>query len=114
MADFVIGRDPGCDIVIRNPTVSRRHAELSRTGEGAYLIVDQNSTSGTFVQGPNGWTKVTRANVRDADRIRLGAYEITIGEMLEKAGGLNAARADAGKVRVERDPETGEIIVKGR
>lgn len=45
-----IGRDPGCTMVLQDPMVSRRHAEL--TGDGnAVFIVDTNSSHGTIHMG---------------------------------------------------------------
>ena len=45
---LVIGRDPGADIVLTDPEVSRRHALLALEGAG-YTIKDMGSTNGTFV-----------------------------------------------------------------
>ena len=47
---FTIGRDSGCDIVIRNPTVSRLHCIITCDG-GAYYIADNNSTNGLLLNG---------------------------------------------------------------
>ncbi|HTE51118.1 MAG TPA: ATPase, T2SS/T4P/T4SS family [Kofleriaceae bacterium] len=43
----VIGRDPGCDVVLASAEVSRRHAAVEVTGTGAYLT--DNSANGTLV-----------------------------------------------------------------
>jgi hypothetical protein len=48
-ADVVIGRE-GCDVVLADPEVSRRHAALRMTGEGP-AVEDLGSTNGTFVNG---------------------------------------------------------------
>jgi hypothetical protein len=45
-----VGRDPGCDLVIDHPSVSRRHAELYRDGERWHLR-DLGSKNGSFVDG---------------------------------------------------------------
>lgn len=45
-----IGRDASCDVVIDDPNVSRRHAEL-RTESGGWVLVDTNSTQGVHVAG---------------------------------------------------------------
>jgi transcriptional regulator with PAS, ATPase and Fis domain len=44
----VIGSDPGCTLVIEDPHVSRRHAEIARTPSGIVLR-DLGSRNGTFV-----------------------------------------------------------------
>ena len=49
IADVVIGRE-GCDVVLADPEVSRRHAALRHTGEGP-AVEDLGSTNGTFVNG---------------------------------------------------------------
>lgn len=69
-ASIVIGRDAGCDVVVTNKDVSRRHAEIMATPKG-YLLVD-GSTNGTFVNG----RRVTGQQVlARADVIRIGDHE---------------------------------------
>lgn len=45
-----VGRDPGCDLVIDHPSVSRQHAELYCYGEKWHLR-DLGSKNGSFVDG---------------------------------------------------------------
>ncbi len=47
---LVLGRDPTADITIDDQVVSRRHAELRRSG-GGYEIVDLGSTNGLAANG---------------------------------------------------------------
>lgn len=47
---YSIGREAGNTIVIEDPQVSRRHAQLTRQGN-SYLIEDVGSTNGTYVNG---------------------------------------------------------------
>lgn len=47
---LTLGRDPGTDIVINDPQVSRQHARITRQG-GLMVIEDLGSTNGTFVNG---------------------------------------------------------------
>ncbi len=44
------GRDPGNDISINHPQISRQHARLTRRG-GMMVLEDLGSTNGTFVNG---------------------------------------------------------------
>ncbi|HSD66749.1 MAG TPA: FHA domain-containing protein, partial [Vicinamibacteria bacterium] len=44
----MVGRDPSCEIVVTDGSVSRRHARLEKRG-GAWWIVDQGSANGTYV-----------------------------------------------------------------
>jgi len=47
---LTIGRDPGNDIVIAEPQVSRQHTRITR--QGNFLVLeDLGSTNGTFVNG---------------------------------------------------------------
>ena len=45
-----IGRLPECAIVLDDPNVSRRHAQVRREGD-AVFVVDLGSTNGTRVNG---------------------------------------------------------------
>jgi hypothetical protein len=46
----VIGRDPGCDIVIPDRQVSRYHARMTREN-GGVLLEDLGSKNGTYLNG---------------------------------------------------------------
>ena len=63
---LVIGRDPRCDLVLDDPRVSRRHAEI-RPRLGRFALLDLGSTNGTRVNG----TRVTEAALADGDRIEI-------------------------------------------
>lgn len=62
-----IGRLPECDVVLRDPGASRRHAQI-RSTEGALVLVDLGSTNGTRL---NGQTVQTR-ELSDGDHITIG------------------------------------------
>jgi hypothetical protein len=63
-----LGRAAECDIVLSDPTVSKRHAELRRRG-GDVVLIDLGSTNGTRVNG-----MVVRERVlADGDNINVGA-----------------------------------------
>ena len=47
---LIIGREPECDIVIPDRQVTRRHAQLVRTG-GTFTIEDLGSKNGTWLNG---------------------------------------------------------------
>ncbi len=46
-----VGRDPGCDLVLRARTASRRHLTVAVTPTGTVRVVDEGSASGTWVDG---------------------------------------------------------------
>ena len=62
---LVIGRLAECDLVIDDPAVSRRHAELVRAA--AVSVVDLGSTNGTRVDG----LAVNRHELRDGETIEI-------------------------------------------
>jgi len=67
---ITIGRAPDNMIVIDDPSVSERHAQLERKGE-VYRIKDLESTNGTRVNG----IPITETALRFDDRIRFGAVD---------------------------------------
>lgn len=83
----VIGRDPHSGVVLSEPSVSRRHAQLVRR-EGALLIEDLGSAVGTFVNDQ----RITTQVLSDGDRVRLGRqveFEVVseaIASLIESAG----------------------------
>jgi pSer/pThr/pTyr-binding forkhead associated (FHA) protein len=62
-----IGRD-GCDVVLPDPEVSRRHAVLNVI-DGAPVIEDTGSTNGTWV---NGRRIEGRMPLKAGDTVELG------------------------------------------
>nr|WP_133697121.1 FHA domain-containing protein [Mycobacterium sp. BK086] len=71
-ARVTVGRASSCDVVVGDPTVSRDHAILER-GISGWLVHDNGSNSGTFVNE----RPVPRAGpptlVAEGDRVRFGA-----------------------------------------
>jgi SARP family transcriptional regulator, regulator of embCAB operon len=70
---WVVGRHPDCDVVLSDPKVSRRHAEL-RPVAGGYDLVDLGSSNGTRV----GDDDVARHRLADGDRIQVGSTELLL------------------------------------
>src|SRR3954470_20613807 len=69
-AELTIGRE-GCDVVLPDPEVSRRHAALRVTGDGV-AVEDFGSTNGTFVNEQR--VQGVRA-LHDGDVVRFGNTE---------------------------------------
>lgn len=67
----VIGRLPDCDVIVSDPNVSRRHAEVRTQGD-EHVVVDLGSTNGTRVNG----VVVRERRLVDGDVIRCGSTEI--------------------------------------
>jgi hypothetical protein len=66
-----IGRLPECDVVLSDPNVSRRHAEVRRRGND-FVVVDLGSTNGTKVNGAG----VRERQLADGDEITVGGTHI--------------------------------------
>ena len=71
-ARIVIGRGAGADVRIPHLTVSDVHATL-RQQDDAYVILDNDSTNGTRVNGARV-TGDRPKRLHDGDRIEVGAY----------------------------------------
>ncbi len=69
---FVIGRDAASQIVVREPSVSRFHAEV-RAEAGEYVL----HTSGATGTRLNGHAVTTPKQLKDGDHIEIGTVELT-------------------------------------
>ncbi len=66
-----VGRHPEADIFFDDVTVSRRHAEITRT-DSAFELVDQRSLNGTYVNGE----RVDRAVLTNGSEVRVGKFRL--------------------------------------
>lgn len=69
----VLGRDPGVNVFLDHTSVSRRHARIVTSGEGAQ-IEDLQSKNGTFVRGAR---IEAPSRIADGDEIQLGSVPLT-------------------------------------
>ncbi len=103
LTEMTIGRNPGNDLRINNPSISRKHARLSYDMQsGQVSIADLKSSNGTYVNG----NRVQGQVLVDGDRIRVGEFPLDFLEGLEEApepprsstslGGFQATGPDAG------------------
>ncbi len=76
-----VGRDPACEIVVADGSVSRRHATLERRGT-AWYAVDLGSANGTTLDSQ----RITEAILREGQELRLGGVPFHI-EILEDEEG---------------------------
>ena len=65
----MIGRDPSCAVCVKDPAASLNHAMLLYRS-GRYSIMDQQSTSGTFVNDED--IELDPRYLKDGDLIRIG------------------------------------------
>jgi hypothetical protein len=68
----VVGRSRDADVVLADPNISRRHAELRRD-ENGWEIVDLGSTNGIKVNG----RRVESQTLRPGDQITIGVTDLT-------------------------------------
>jgi len=95
-AEVVLGRDPACDVRLPSEEVSRRHARVAPDGSGGHLIVDLESTNGTYLNGERARTRA----LAPGDRIGLGPFTaryVAAGDPagVELAALAGLARSDA-------------------
>lgn len=73
---FTIGREPACDMMLTDDTVSRWHASLERRAEG-WLLADLGSTNGTRL---NGWRVNHPTRVRSGDMVSFGGVTFVLSD----------------------------------
>jgi len=61
-----------CDLVLSDPTVSRRHLRIARQADGSWRIVDLGSTNGTKVRG----ARIREAELQAGAVFEAGQVEI--------------------------------------
>src|SRR5512140_1430329 len=74
---FTVGRDPGNDIILRDPKVSRHHAEIVFE-RGFFVLHDLASANGSYVNGK----RIRVAPLTHGARLRLGNSEGRFSEEL--------------------------------
>jgi pSer/pThr/pTyr-binding forkhead associated (FHA) protein len=118
---FTVGRDPGNDIILRDPKVSRHHAEIVFE-RGFFVLHDLASANGTYVNAK----RVRVAPLTHGAKLRMGnSYgrfseelptetDASSGDQSEQPGAQpveNAATAAHERVNVETLPQ--EKIITG-
>ncbi len=118
---YRIGRGTDVDIRIDDSTVSRVHAELVVTANGAFYLTDCASRNGSYVARNGEWMRIRQEFISPADAILLGRHQTTARELVQKLGARGDRDAgspaadpkpadDLPEGNVRRNPETGEII----
>ncbi len=63
----IVGTAPDCDVVMKEPSISGRHAEFTAAA-GGFRVNDLGSTNGTYVNDK----RVSSTDLIDNDNVRLG------------------------------------------
>jgi DNA-binding NtrC family response regulator len=74
----VVGTEAGCDLVLTDDRVSRRHLEVVSI-EGRYAIRDLGSRNGTYYEG----SRVTEASVSVGSTLKLGRTFVRLAPLSE-------------------------------
>ena len=90
-----IGRSTQADVVVEDPSLSRQHARITVTSDGAAIIEDLGSTNGVFVNG----AKRSSSKVAFGDRLMFGSVEYEL-EKLEVADEEDRSGGDRTFVRM--------------
>ncbi len=69
--ELKIGKAPENDVVVDHPTVSRNHLVIKRQGD-RFLVQDQGSTNGTFIDG----AQVREAYLRPGALLEMGDVQL--------------------------------------
>jgi len=70
----IIGSGKEADVVIDDPTVSRKHA-LIRRRFGRYAVTDLGSTNGTYVNG----RRIEQSSIiKSGDKLSFGAAQLAV------------------------------------
>src|SRR4051794_19558544 len=88
---FVLGRQQGSDLVVRDARASRRHLELTPEGEGRVRLRDLVSANGTVVDG----RRVEEALLEGGEELRIG--DVVIAVTLAPPGGSLVTSGLAGE-----------------
>ncbi|MEM6533313.1 MAG: GGDEF domain-containing protein [Myxococcota bacterium] len=70
--ELLIGRAMEAGVRIVDDGVSRRHARVTRDGNGTITVIDLGSTNGTYVNGD----RVQQQPLTDGDKIQIGTTTI--------------------------------------
>ena len=69
---FVIGKQPGCDLIFDDGYTSSQHAQITMDPSGNCTLYDRGSTNGTFVNG----NRITQMALQHGCEIKIGATTI--------------------------------------
>lgn len=95
------GRDPGCDLVLDHPTLSRLHARLELAADGLVWVHDERSSNGTFINRNGDWVQIGKAMLCTGDLIRFGDLEVPLAELTAVFGRHATIRLGAQRFRIK-------------
>ena len=102
---FVLGRSRSCDLTLKTPDASRRHAEIAAVTAG-YVIRDLGSTNGTIVNGE----RIEECELQSGDRIEIGGDLITFFQLDSALDASEGADSGEAKTMLMERPALDECI----
>lgn len=69
---FLIGKQPGCNLVLPDGATSSQHAQIGMDPLGACKLYDRGSTNGTYING----ARITEMPLQHGASIKIGSTEI--------------------------------------
>lgn len=105
----LIGRHPGCDVILDSPDVSRVHARIAYR-EGQYYFTDLGSTGGSQVNAQEAATNEDFL-LKPNDIIRIGAFILLVKEV-EVNGNSKIHQPQKTPVLDVKPVQTGQLIFK--
>jgi pSer/pThr/pTyr-binding forkhead associated (FHA) protein len=106
---FIIGREPQCQLRPASPAISKRHCAILVRG-GQVFVRDFGSTNGTFV---NDQLVQGETQVRDGDLLKVGPLEFRVGMEVAapapKPPAPAPARQPAGAVAAPAQPAVATV-----
>ena len=96
MAKIRIGRSSSNDVVLKDNTVSRSHAEIEDIGGGLYRLTDVGSSAGTFLKQGDTWSQITSADIGSDAVVRFGEAEVRLSDIVTSDPATVAPRAAGG------------------
>jgi pSer/pThr/pTyr-binding forkhead associated (FHA) protein len=76
-----VGRHPDCEIFLHDVTVSRRHSEFRRSGDG-FELRDLGSLNGTYVNGQ----RVEAEALKSGDEVQIGRFKLLYVDSTSEGG----------------------------
>src|SRR5436305_2087215 len=83
--NVIVGRSPTCGLILPDPSVSRRHAELTVV-ESVLTVRDLGSRNGTYVDVK----RIESESVYFGQRLRFGSVSLWVGADDRKGGDADA------------------------
>jgi len=71
---LLVGREPTCDVYLPHPNVSRRHAQIQRNPQGAWILQDLNSLNHVYVDD----RPVQQIVLENGKEVRIAEYRLTL------------------------------------